>query len=74
MAERQHPVEQLTLSLLIPEANKWPFLAGLCQCCHQFACRIPATQLNRQAPHQQKLKRKLDRPVVAGRVSRNLRH
>jgi len=28
VAERQLPVEQLTLILLIPEANKRPFLAG----------------------------------------------
>ncbi len=28
---------------------RWPR-----QCCNQFAHRIPATQLNRQAPHQQK--------------------
>ena len=43
-----------------------PVLAGLRQCCHQFACRIPATQLNHRAPHQQKLKRNPDRRVVAG--------
>jgi hypothetical protein len=40
-------------------------LAGLRQCCHQFACQIPATQLNRLAPHQQKLKRNFGRRVVA---------
>jgi hypothetical protein len=40
-------------------------VAGLRQSCHQFARRIPAIQLNRQAPHQQKLKHNPDRRIVA---------
>jgi hypothetical protein len=45
-------------------------MAGLRQCCHQFACRIPVIQLNRPAPHQRKLKRNPDRRVVADSVEK----
>jgi hypothetical protein len=62
--------EQRTVQRPLLRSDDRPLLAGLRQCCHQFACRIRVIQLNRPAPHQRKLKRNPDRRVVADSVEK----